>query len=272
MSDTLHTCPACGQTGFTPRGLSAHRGNKTCQARAITTKSVTTLTPAATEDTLMGEQLTTQYRRAVGGMQEVVIFGAMMIKLRDKFPEITKKGPAAKSKSTRGLTPDEPAPITLEGWLATYAPEVKKASAYRFLHVTESVAESYKEIVGAKTAKLISLPDLVTLPVADLPKGCEAKQMALFDFVNGTSQRSWLDMFSPESPQKRGSKTREAEPPKPKTAAELEQDAKDEINTLLTALDGWFLAGHHARIDKQLLVTADAVFLNARKRIKAAIK
>lgn len=241
-------------------------------SKALTTTKPGTLTPAATEDALMGEQLTTQYRRAVGGMQEVVIFGAMMIKLREKFPETTKKGGDRRSNSTRGVSSEQPAPITLKKWLSTYAPEVKEASAYRFLHVTESVAESYKEIVGAKTAKLISLPDLVTTPKEELPQGCEAKQMALFEFVSGTSQRSWLDMFSPESPQKRGSKTREAGPPKPKTASELEQDAKDELNTLLTALDGWFLAGHHARIDKKLLETADAVFQQASKKLKAALK
>lgn len=240
--------------------------------KTLTTTKPGTLTLAATEDALMGEQLTTQYRRAVGGMQEVVIFGAMMIKLREKFPEITKKGGDRRSKSTRGVSSDQPEPITLKKWLSTYAPEVKEASAYRFLHVTESVAESYKEIVGAKTAKMISLPDLVTTPKEELPNGCEAKQMALFDFVNGTSQKSWLDMFSPESPQKRASKTREAEPLKPKTAAELEQDARNEINTLLTHLDGWFLAGHHARIDKQLLETTDAVFANARLKLKAAMK
>lgn len=225
------------------------------------------LTVPPSEDALMGEQLTTQYRRAVGGMQEVVIFGAMMIKLREKHPEIAQKGGDRKSKSTVDFDR-----MTLAKWLETYAPEVKKASAYRFLHVTESVAESYKEIVGAKTAKLISLPDLVTTPKEELPQGCEAKQMALFDFVNGTSQKSWLDMFSPESPQKRGHKTRPTEPPKPKTAAEMEQDARDELNTLLTALDGWFLAGHHARIDKKLLETADAVFANARTQLKAAMK
>lgn len=33
-TDDLHTCPDCGQTGFSARGLKAHQGNKTCRARA----------------------------------------------------------------------------------------------------------------------------------------------------------------------------------------------------------------------------------------------
>jgi hypothetical protein len=226
----------------------------------------------ASEDALMGEQLTTQYRRAVGGMQEVIIFGAMMIKLREKFPEITKKGPAAKSNSTRGVTPDEPAPITLKKWLGTYAPEVKESTAYRFLHVTESIANKYAEIVGSKTAKMISLPDLVTLPAEELPKGCEAKQLELFEFVNGTSQRSWLDMFSPESAQKRGHKTKIEQGNhklKPKTAAELTADAEAEIAKILMLLSAWFTAGHQNRVTAETRETAEAMLEEARKKIKA---
>lgn len=34
MTETLHTCPDCGQSGFSARGLKAHQGNATCQKRA----------------------------------------------------------------------------------------------------------------------------------------------------------------------------------------------------------------------------------------------
>jgi hypothetical protein len=218
----------------------------------------------------MGQQLTAQYERATGGMKEVVIFGAMMMQLRERHPELTKKGPAAKSKSTRGLTPESEDPITLTKWLETYAPTVKKATAYRFLHVTESIADKYAEIVGAKVAKAMPLPQLVTAPTDELPEGFDAKQLMLFDYVSGTSQKSWLDMFSPDSPQKRGKKNAPPPPaPKPKTAEELAEDAQDELNNLLTALDGWFLAAHHTRIPKQLRETADAVFQSASKKLKA---
>lgn len=245
-----------------PPGKPSHRAKSKSRALAV----------PASEDALMGEQLTTQYRRAVSGMQEVVIFGAMMIKLREKFPEITKKGPAAKSKSTRGLTLDEPAPITLEKWLNTYAPDVKKPTAYRFLHVTESIAGHYAEIVGAKTAKLISLPDLVTLPAKELPRGCEAKQLQLFEFVNGTSQRSWLDMFSPESPQKRGHKTKVEQgndKPKPKTTAQLTADAEAEMVTIMGMLRAWFLAGHQNRVSAETREIAVAVLEDAQTKINA---
>lgn len=220
-----------------------------------------------TDDAVKGAQLTTQYHRATGGMKEVVIFGAMMMQLREEHPEIAQRGGDRKSKST--VDSDR---LTLAKWLETYAPEVKRTTALRFLHVTESIAANYKEIVGAKVAKLISLPDLVTKSANELPEGCEAKQLELFDFVNGTSQKSWLDMFSPESPQKRGHKTKVEQgndTPKPPTAADLAQAAEEEIIHILNALDAWFLAAHHTRVKSDTLTTTDAVLEEARKKLKA---
>lgn len=34
--ETLHTCPQCGQAGFTAKGLTSHQGKKACKARALT--------------------------------------------------------------------------------------------------------------------------------------------------------------------------------------------------------------------------------------------
>ncbi len=220
-----------------------------------------------TDDAVKGAQLTTQYHRATGGMKEVVIFGAMMMQLREEHPELTQNGGDRKSKTN--VVSDR---LTLAKWLEKHAPEVKISTARRFLHVTESIAKNYAELVGAKVAKLISLPDLVTKSADDLPAGCEAKQLELFEFVNGTSQKSWLDMFNPESPQKRGHKTKVEQGNdtlKPKTAAELAEDAQQEIATILMLLSAWFQAGHQNRVDAETRETADAVLEEARKKIKA---
>jgi hypothetical protein len=252
-NEQLHDCQKCGRTKFTARGLAAHA----CKGAALAL-------PEASDDALMGEQLTAQYKLAVGGMQQVVVFGAMMIKLREKHPEIAQRGGDRKSKSA--LDFDR---LTLAQWLEKFAPEVKRTTALRFLHVTEAIAENYQEIVGAKTAKLISLPDLVTTPSAELPKGCEAKQLELFDFVSGTSQRSWLDQFSPASPQQRGRDARSNDKPRPPTAAELAAQATSEITDLLNNLDAWFEAGHHTRVDADLRMMAEATLEEARKKLKA---
>lgn len=221
-------------------------------------------------DALKGQQLTEQYHRATGGMKEVIIFGAMMMQLREEHPEMTKRGNPKLQMSKRGQLENE-APLPLSKWLETYAPQVKRTTALRFLHVTEAINGNYAEIVGAKVAKLISLPDLVTKPAAELPAGCEAKQLELFEFVNGTSQRSWLDMFSPESPQKRGHKTKQDQgndTQRPKTAAEITQEAEDELVTVLNLLDGWFLAAHHTRVKADSRKIAEAALEEAITKIR----
>ena len=139
------------------------------------------------DDALLGEQLTVQYHRAVGGMQEVLKFGAMMMMLRQHI------------ESTRGL---DHATTTGQGakydagtggdaWLTEHAPEIKKATAYRFMHVAEAVAKKFEN--PGKTTFI----ELATTPPESLSEKNQKKQLELWDFVNGTSQRSWLDMFAP---------------------------------------------------------------------------
>lgn len=279
--ETLQTCPDCGQGNFTTSGLKSHQGGKTCKARAAKKHDVSTLvkgyeaaaeteyglTKTADDDAIKGQQLTDQYHRATGGMKEVVIFGAMMMQLREQHPETKQHGGNRRSSSTVELEK-----VTLRGWLEKHAPEVKLTTALRFLHVTESIAEKYAEIVGAKVAKAMPLPQLVTAAADDLPQGFGAKQLELFEFVNGTSQRSWLDMFSPESPQKKGHKTKVQQgndKPKPKTAAELAKDAEQEIIQVLNLLDGWFAAGHHTRVSSETRTNTDAILGEAIKKIRA---
>lgn len=220
------------------------------------------------QDVIKGQQLTAVYHRAVGGMRDVIICGAMMMQLREEHPEMAKAGRPSKKLSARGQMATEE-PVTLQRWLEKYAPEVKRTSALRFLNVTESVCGEYAKIVGPAVAKQFSLQALVTTPADKLPANAKAKQITLFDFVSGTSQRSWLDRFAPESPQQRGRDNRNPDvTPRPKTAAELKEDAKNEMTTLLNSLDAWFLAGHHTRIDKDLRTTADATLEEARKKIQ----
>lgn len=163
----------------------------------------------ASPDALKGRQLTEQYHRATGGMREVLIFGAMMLQLRAEHPEMTQRGGDRRSKPALGQCSDEEAPLTLSKWLETFAPEVKRQTAQRFLAVTESVASEYMTIVGPKVAKTIDLPTLITTPAKKLDEKLAAKQLELFEWVNGTSQRSWLDRFSPK---------RKAPPPGGKSA------------------------------------------------------
>lgn len=222
------------------------------------------IVPDSSQDAEMGRQLTEQYQRAVGGMKEVVIFGAMMMRLRELHPEVAQRGGDRRSKSTA----DFDQPLTLQKWLETHAPQVKRTTALRFLAVTESIAQEYPQIVGTKMANKMSLAELVTKPASELPDSAAKKQLELFDFISGTSQRSWLDRFLPAKSGGGNHRTSPVVQPAPLTPEQLAQQAKDEITSLLNALDAWFTAAHHTRLDPTTRKTADAVLEAAVTKIR----
>lgn len=164
-------------------------------AREITLGDLDVMPPArkgpANPDAEMGEELTAQYHRATGGMVEVLKFGAMMIEFEHTL----------ESDSTRGVAPKSGSPKTkgtgFKAWLKEHAPDIKEGTAYRLKAVTESIVVDYESIVGKKIAKAYSLPALVNSSTDELPADVAAKQLELFNFVSGTSQRSWLDRFKP---------------------------------------------------------------------------
>lgn len=140
----------------------------------------------------LGSQLTAQYHRAVSGMREVLIFGAMLKQVEQQLaPSVhvrTLGGKMAGSEREGG---------GLKGWLERHAPEISRPTALRFLGVTEAIAEDYKQIVGAKVANAYDLPSLVLADASTLDAHAALMQGELFDYVSGTSQRSWLDRYKP---------------------------------------------------------------------------
>jgi hypothetical protein len=143
----------------------------------------------------LAQQLTDQYHRATGGMVEVLRFGAMMMQLREGI--VSTRGHVA----TGGAKSKDSG---IKGWLEKHCPDIKRETAYRLEAVTKAVAEQYAKIVGPKVAKRFALQDLVTMPAESLPEDIRAKQLLLFDYVSGTSQRSWWERLSPKS---KGGKT-----------------------------------------------------------------
>jgi hypothetical protein len=142
----------------------------------------------------MGAQLTEQFIKATGGMREVLLFGAMMMRLRQIVSSTVeetgsaKRGPAAKGKG-------------VDAWLKRFSPEVPAASAYRFEAVAIGIAHKWDALPDS-LAKKIEFPELVTLPepkLAKIDKRLPKKRAELFEYVKGTSQRSWLDQFVDKS-------------------------------------------------------------------------
>ena len=131
-------------------------------------------------DEQMGAQLTDQYRKAVGGMTEVLRFGAMIMGLKQNLSTREQV-----SKGGRGNKDG------ISEWLRENAPEINRTTAYRFLHVAEAVARDFQ--LPAK----VSFIELATTQADQLSEKLQQKQSELWEFVNGTSQRSWLDRFEP---------------------------------------------------------------------------
>lgn len=137
---------------------------------------------------LMCQQIAEQYPRSVAAMPEVLKLGAMAMRLRAFL--ISACG---NKKLPRGRNSDG----GLSALLAEHAPEVRLSVLYRFEEIAKAIALEYEQVVGKKIARQFSLPELVTTPAEKLPALAQAKQLELFDYVSGTSQRSWLDTIRP---------------------------------------------------------------------------
>lgn len=140
---------------------------------------------------LMGKQLTTQYNRAISGMAEVLRLGCMMKIVREQVGEVGGRGKKG----------------GLSEWLKKYAPDVKYATAYRFMSIADKVEQSYVDVVGTRTANKFSMAALVTAKPGEMNQSDAKKLQALFDLVAGTSQRFWLADCDPRGTTKRGGDT-----------------------------------------------------------------
>jgi len=192
--------PAAGKTSLVP------------SAPSVPASSLEVFTPEQRlkiEDTELASQLREQYGRAIGGMREVLKFGAMLMKLREKL----ETGPHA-DQFTGGRGKQG----GIRQWLRENCPEISHSTAYRFLGIAEAVEGEYRALVGVRVAKSYPLPDLVAADPRDLPEGIKEKQLELFEFVDGTSQRSWLlDSVKVRAPQ---GGPRQRDPNKPQLSAE----------------------------------------------------
>jgi len=180
-----------------------------------------TAAPGNLSDSDMGVQLTAQYKRAVSGMREVLIFGAMLKQVEES---VSARGHAHLGNEARRGT-------GLKGWLEANAPEISRPTALRFLGVTEAIAEEYMQIVGAKVAKAYDLPSLVLADASTLDAHAALKQGELFDYVAGTSQRSWLDRYKP-APEPGGG----YHPKKQLTLPEADELARMQANAAFKAI------------------------------------
>lgn len=174
-------------------------------------------------DQQLASQLSLQYQRLVNGMREVLIFGAMLLQIEESLP-------------TQSFIHDDNGKLAgsnagLKNWLEENTPNISYSTAYRFLGITKKIAEEYEQIVGARVAKTFDLPRLVLTDASELPSHAQQKQLELFDYVSGTSQRSWLDTFKGDLRRANGGKRERLNGTKRRTY--LEKDFDDRLDAAL---------------------------------------
>jgi hypothetical protein len=255
--------------------------SKTSGTRVLTLDALEALPPVVVgppnPDAEMSADVTAQYHRATGGMVEVLKFGAMLMQLEEGLDSAR----LADGNSALGIASE---PIDskcginsrgagryekgtgLKAWLETHCPAVKISTAWRFLTITKGVAaDHYPKLVGPKVAKKYTLPKLVNTAPAELPEPAREKQEALFDFVRGTSQRSWLDGLKGQAA--KGGKTYEREdgkgaiipPTVEQVLADLRQRCIDAAETLraIHADKAWRALDLDAELDGLINHTAE---------------
>ena len=203
--EILVDCPTCDRKNFTARGLTAHR----CKGRVGAPSPSVELTVVDPADAALAEQLTTQYQRAVGGIREVLIFGAMMLQARDHVTVSTRGNGGKFGDAGTGL----------KGWLTTHAPKVNLSTAYRFMDLAEGLRDEFK------LAKKCDLVHLLSAPVADLPPPQKKAREKIDSFVEGKSQRQLQFAFAHDTKagKPKGGDRSEHRTGKRRTKAEVEE-------------------------------------------------
>lgn len=221
----------------------------------------------------MGAQLEEQYDRATSGMREVLLFGAMMMHLRERLAgskttavlEDRAKLPKGRHAAEGGVT----------GWLEKFAPKVAPSNARRFEAVAFATAKLWDGLPDT-LAKKIEFPDLVTKKARDLEKidrRLPKKQEEVFEFARGHgSQKALLDQFVAKFGQG-GNQYDRGEKGKRRTKAQLEAEALAfgrQIWTGLTeSLPGYVEQGAFRLLDDSDLDLAIANFSSALSKLQS---
>lgn len=139
----------------------------------------------------LATQLTDQYRKAISGTRDILLFGAMMMQLggmlnqRGNNRDADANGPNAKG-------------LGLKGWIEEHCPEINYRTAQSFYHLARGLVETF-----ALPAKL-DLSRLLSAPVDDLSKSDASLRAQLDDFIEGKSKRQLEFDFGIRSTRKTG--------------------------------------------------------------------
>lgn len=125
-------------------------------------------------DLQIAEQLQDQYRKAVAGTREILIFGSMMMQV-GSFLEL-QKAPSGNNQFT-------PKANTIKGWIEEFCPSINYNTAYGFFRLANGLREALAIPIDT------DIHHLLTAPEASLSKK-EAKIREQIDgAIDGKSAR-----------------------------------------------------------------------------------
>jgi hypothetical protein len=138
----------------------------------------------------MVQQWDAQCGRAISAMPEILKAGAMGMIIEQMIEQraastFTTRGKGATGNGVKG--------DGLKGLLARYAPHRNYSTARRFIDIAKSVQDQFA--LPAKIRKSLGFAGLATADAGKLSDKERKLQQDLFAFIDGTSQRSWLDGF-----------------------------------------------------------------------------
>ncbi len=195
MSEELLTCPDCGQSNFLPRGLAAHRGNKTCLARQAPESNTLTVVAPGTLTVMQPDvPLHNLYHRngmlaTAQGACWLVLAGVELLRQRD-------------ASTKRGARNDLATAVSSgwEKWVEDNC-EFNIRTAQRYIALAMNVKE--KALKASFKTNLDSFLELLQTPAQNLSA---AQQIQLLQSVHkltdgATISQLYLDFGITKKPQ-----------------------------------------------------------------------
>jgi hypothetical protein len=233
------------------------------QRAPLTLSSLAVLPPVAgSEDAEMGRQLTEQWERVKASRREDLIFGAMMLKVRERVVSACGHN----SRPQRGPGSQEG---SLKDWIDKHAPTVSRSVAYRLMEIAEGVQQDFK--LGK-----LDLAQLLIAQVEGMDPQLATKRAQIEEVIEGKSQRQLLLEFGNAKPKDRGG-ARTTSPDKTYDPNAPIENARD---LLLHPLRSVMLRWREkeaklplwAHLPPEELREIDGILLDLRADLKAALK
>lgn len=170
------------------------RGNNLCKSVQSVDKNQSHSVPsvvkqlAEPESHQLATQLTDQYKRAISGTRDILVFGAMMLQLGGM---LNQRGPNRDADATgpnaKGLG--------LKGWIEEHCPAINYETARSFCNLARGLVENLAIPPKIDVARLLSAPeDQLTKHEANI-------RTKVDEFIAGKSKRQLEFDFSIRKPQ-----------------------------------------------------------------------